>query len=174
MLAGELDFDGPELEGDDGQALALEATDDLPDQAAFDRIGLAEDEGAGAHGAVKLAGSPRRPSIDEQGAGRAHHIERAGDHDLAVGWCGLDGERHRVLSTLLKRSDWNVETLREVAKGAAHMSSDGEKAGVLVAMADAAAKDPASEEALVNAANSISSDGEHTRVLMAALNGPRE
>ena len=37
-----------QLEGDDREALALEAADDLADEAALDGVGLAEDEGAGA------------------------------------------------------------------------------------------------------------------------------
>ena len=50
VAAGQLGVDGPQLHGHDRQAAALEATDDLSDQAAFDGVGLADDKGA-IHGA---------------------------------------------------------------------------------------------------------------------------
>ena len=46
VTTGEVGIDGAQLEGDDREALALEAADDLSDQSTFDGIGLAEDEGA--------------------------------------------------------------------------------------------------------------------------------
>ena len=47
VAAGEVGVDGAQLERDDREALALEAADDLADEAALDGVGLAEDEGAG-------------------------------------------------------------------------------------------------------------------------------
>ena len=65
VAAGEVGVDGAELHRHDREALALEAADDLADEAALDRVGLAEDEGAGAHGLGKLVG--RAPSVHEHG-----------------------------------------------------------------------------------------------------------
>ena len=59
--------------------------DDLADQAALDGVGLAEDEGAGAHGRAKLADHPEPLSVHEHRPGRAHHVERTRDDDLPVG-----------------------------------------------------------------------------------------
>ena len=50
--AGGLGVDGAQLGGDEGEALALEPADDLADEAAFDGVGLADDEGA-IHGAAR-------------------------------------------------------------------------------------------------------------------------
>ena len=47
--------------GDDDEALALEAADDLGDEATFDGVGLADDEGA-IHGSVRLV----RPRHDDK------------------------------------------------------------------------------------------------------------
>jgi len=89
-----------------------------------------------------------------------------------AGTIDSDGERHNVLSTLLKKSNWNADTLREVAKSAAKMSSDGEKAAVLAAMAEGPSRDQGVADELITAADTINSDGEHAKVLMAALNAP--
>jgi hypothetical protein len=45
LLGGRL-VEGAEVHRDQPEALALEPADDLPDQAAGDRVGLAEDQGA--------------------------------------------------------------------------------------------------------------------------------
>ena len=51
--AGGLGVDDAELGGDEGEALALEPADDLADEATFDGVGLADDEGA-IHGRGRL------------------------------------------------------------------------------------------------------------------------
>ena len=45
VLLGQRLVDGAQLGGDEREALALEAADDLADQAALDGVGLAHDEG---------------------------------------------------------------------------------------------------------------------------------
>jgi hypothetical protein len=49
VLGGELAVDGAELEGDDVEALALDAGEDLADQLALDAVGLDQDQGAFSH-----------------------------------------------------------------------------------------------------------------------------
>jgi hypothetical protein len=46
VLLGERPVDRAQLEGRDAEALALEAGHDLTDEATFDGVGLAEDQGA--------------------------------------------------------------------------------------------------------------------------------
>src|SRR5690606_30758523 len=46
VAVGELAVDGPQLHGVDGQALALEPADDLPDQSPTHRVRLDQDQGA--------------------------------------------------------------------------------------------------------------------------------
>src|SRR6187397_737396 len=50
VLLGHLVRDAEQPQPDDLEALPLEAADDLADQAALDRVGLGEDEGALHHG----------------------------------------------------------------------------------------------------------------------------
>ena len=86
-----------------------------------------------------------------------------------------DGERRRALDALLRRGgNPSADTLREAAKSASRISSDGEKANVLAVIPDLGLRDPATVEAFFAAANTISSDGEHARVLLAALNASLE
>ena len=71
VAAGQLGVDGAQLGGDQREALALEAADDLADEAAFDGVGLADDEGA-IHGAearcTRRAGArnPNEPSSESK------------------------------------------------------------------------------------------------------------
>ena len=47
VVAGEgVGVEGPQVHGDDRQALELEPLDDLTDEAALDGVGLQQDEGA--------------------------------------------------------------------------------------------------------------------------------
>ena len=76
-----------ELHGDDGELLALEPADDLADEPALDRVGLAEHEGSRVM---------RGKLVDEVGAGRTGDVQRAGDDHLTVGGRRLDGRVDRV------------------------------------------------------------------------------
>ena len=74
--ARELLVDLAQLERDDREPLALEATDDLADEAALDGIGLAEDEGSGAHGRRRLLATP--PIVRLRGTPTGQHRRRTG------------------------------------------------------------------------------------------------
>ena len=50
VAPGEVGVDGAQLERHDVRPLRSMPADDLADEAALDRVGLAEDEGAVAHG----------------------------------------------------------------------------------------------------------------------------
>ncbi len=56
VLLGRGDVDGPQLGGHQGQTLGLEPTDDLPDEATFDGVGLADDESLVTHKAGHATG----------------------------------------------------------------------------------------------------------------------
>ena len=67
--------DGAQFGRNKAQSFGLETADNFPDQAAFDGVGLADDEGA-VHGAANL---------HESGASLAHHVQRPGDeHETFV------------------------------------------------------------------------------------------
>lgn len=79
-----------------------------------------------------------------------------------------DGEHRRVLSAILKKSPGNEDILRTL-KSARAISSDGEKASLLVQYAELFLNHNSSLPTLFDTINSISSDGEHARVLSALL-----
>ena len=82
----------------------------------------------------------------------------------AVGTLQSDGEHRRVLSELVARKP-AVETLQSILQSTKGISSDGEKAELLVAMAGECVNN---QELLVNfleVSNSLKSDGEYRRVL---------
>ena len=88
----------------------------------------------------------------------------------AIATISSDGEKRRALSAFAQRGIADIQV--DVARSAAHIHSDGEKANVLIALLNQSGADPVIVEAVAEAANTVSSDGEHARVLMAALNGP--
>ena len=75
-----------------------------------------------------------------------------------------DGESRRVLSALLEKKP-AVETLLSVLQSAKTISSDGEKATVLVEMAKDCVGNPELLATFLEVGNSIGSDGEYRRVL---------
>jgi hypothetical protein len=79
-----------------------------------------------------------------------------------------DGEHSRVLSALLKKKLGNENTLRTL-KSARAISSDGEKADLLIQHADLFLTHSSLVPILFDTINSISSDGEHARVLTSLL-----
>lgn len=80
-----------------------------------------------------------------------------------------DGERRRVLGAVLERYGPDHETLALALRSARHMSSDGEKAAVLVQAAGFRLFDDAARSNYFRAVESINSDGERRRVLSAVL-----
>lgn len=79
-----------------------------------------------------------------------------------------DGEHRRVLSAILKKRIGNENILRTL-KSARAISSDGEKAGLLIQHVDVFLTHSSLVPILFDTINSISSDGEHARVLTALL-----
>jgi len=75
-----------------------------------------------------------------------------------------DGERRRVLSALLARKP-AVETLQSILQATREISSDGEKAALLVEMANECLNSPALLVSFLQLSNSLSSDGEYRRVM---------
>jgi alkylated DNA nucleotide flippase Atl1 len=90
------------------------------------------------------------------------------DFFYAIGSIHSDGEHRRVLSAILKKSPDDENILRTI-KSARTISSDGEKANLLIQNSELFLNHPASLPSLFDAINSISSDGEHARVLSAML-----
>ena len=80
-----------------------------------------------------------------------------------------DGDKHRVLSDIVKKDGGSLETLASVARAARYISSDGDKAEVLIEMASPYRPDGGVDMAYFEAVNSISSDGDHARVLSKML-----
>jgi len=79
-----------------------------------------------------------------------------------------DHSRRVYLENLLEYGSLNGEDLRESMRLGRKISSDGEKAGLLIAAATHYQK-PAVRESFFDAVDSISSDGEHRRVLASVL-----
>ena len=96
------------------------------------------------------------------------HKSAAPDFFDAVGTINSDGERRRVLSAVLKRSPGAEDIVRSL-RSAREISSDGEKAYLLVEHLALFLDHPASLPTLFDVINSISSDGEHARVLSSLL-----
>jgi hypothetical protein len=86
----------------------------------------------------------------------------------AIGSIHSDGEHRRVLSSILKRSLGDENVLR-VLKSARAISSDGEKASLLVQHTGVFLNHSSSMPTLFDTINSLQSDGEHARVLTALL-----
>ena len=74
------------------------------------------------------------------------------------------GESRRVLSALLEKKP-AVETLLSVLQSAKTISSDGEKATLLVEMAKDCVGNPELLATFLEVSNSLGSDGEYRRVL---------
>ena len=92
----------------------------------------------------------------------------APDFFEAVGSINSDGEHRRVLSSILKNNPGRDDILSAL-KSARAISSDGEKASLLIQHSAIFLDHPASLPSLFDAINSISSDGEHARVLSSLL-----
>jgi hypothetical protein len=92
----------------------------------------------------------------------------AQDFFEAVGSISSDGEHRRVLSSILKKSPDTEDILRAL-KSARAISSDGEKANLLIQHSVVFLDHPTSLPSLFDVINSISSDGEHARVLSSLL-----
>jgi hypothetical protein len=92
----------------------------------------------------------------------------APDFFEAVDSISSDGERRRVLSSILKKNPDTEDILRAL-KSARTISSDGEKANLLIQHSAIFLNHPRSLPLLFDAINSISSDGEHARVLSSLL-----
>jgi hypothetical protein len=79
-----------------------------------------------------------------------------------------DHSRRVYLENLLEYGSLHADDLREAMRLGRKISSDGEKAGFLIAAAPHY-QDPAVREGYFDSVDSISSDGEHRRVLNAVL-----
>lgn len=86
----------------------------------------------------------------------------------AVGSIESDGERRLVLSAVLKKSPSAANVTRALNSARA-ISSDGEKASLLVQHTEVFLQHSSSIPAFFEVVNSINSDGEHARVLSAML-----
>jgi hypothetical protein len=92
----------------------------------------------------------------------------APDFFEAINSVSSDGERRLVLSVVLKKN-LNDANVTRAANSARPMSSDGEKATLLVQHSDVFLHHPSAIPAFFETINSISSDGEHARVLSSLL-----
>ena len=84
-----------------------------------------------------------------------------------------NGERRETLSAFLRNAKLSREDLVEVLESVARLSSDGEKASLLVEMTKHYQEDAALRAAFFKAADMLRSSGEHRRVLSALLEGNR-
>jgi beta-lactamase regulating signal transducer with metallopeptidase domain len=81
-----------------------------------------------------------------------------------------DGDRHEVLNAVLPYAKANPATLLEVVEQARRISSDSEKAELLLTIArQRLIRTPPAREAFMRATRSISSDSEYRRVMEVAL-----
>jgi len=80
-----------------------------------------------------------------------------------------DGERRQALGVLLQNKALGLEDLVEGLESVAYLSSDGEKASMLVEMTKLYKEDAALRSAFFKATDTLSSDGEHRRVLSELL-----
>jgi hypothetical protein len=80
-----------------------------------------------------------------------------------------DGERRQTLEVLLQNKALAREDLIEGLESTAHLSSDGEKASVLVEMTKHYQEDANLRTAFFKATDTLRSDGEHRRVLSELL-----
>ncbi len=92
----------------------------------------------------------------------------APDFFEAVGSISSDGEHRLVLSAILKRGLSTANVIRALNSARA-ISSDGEKASLLVQHVELFLQNPSSIPAFFETVNSLGSDGEHARVLSAVL-----
>lgn len=92
----------------------------------------------------------------------------APDFFSSIGSIHSDGEHRRVLSAILRKSLGNENIFRTLNSARA-ISSDGEKASLLIQHANVFLIHSSAVPALFDTINSISSDGEHARVLIALL-----
>ena len=79
-----------------------------------------------------------------------------------------DGSRHIYLHELIRTGNLKAEDLREAMRQARKISSDGEKAALLIDVASYF-RTPATLEDFFYAVDTISSDGEHRRVLSSIV-----
>ena len=87
---------------------------------------------------------------------------------LAARTISSDGDKRNVLQAVLAESGTGV-SLAEMGEAVADISSDGDKAAVLVGMPARWRADDASRRAYFRAVNSISSDGDRRHVLTRVL-----
>jgi|GEM_PF-591106 len=80
-----------------------------------------------------------------------------------------NGERRETLSAFLRNSKLSREDLVEVLESVARLSSDGEKASLLVEMTKHYQEDAGLRAAFFKATDSVQSSGENRRVLSALL-----
>jgi len=76
-----------------------------------------------------------------------------------------DGERRETLSAFLRNAKLSREDLVEALESVARVSSDGEKASLLVEMTKHYQEDADLRGAFLKATDTLRSDGEHRRVL---------
>ena len=87
----------------------------------------------------------------------------------AVGTISSDYEHRGVLSALLKNAKLNEDVLSRVLNSASHISSDYEKATLLIEASNVYAGDPRMREGFLRAVGTIQSDYERGRVLSALM-----
>ena len=116
----------------------------------------------GERAALLRALAPRYLSADDDALRKAYFA--------ACDAFQSDGERRRALNAALAFTRVSPDVALGVIESARHMSSDGEKAEVLVALArQRALSTTGVREAFMRATRSISSDGEYRRVMEVAL-----
>jgi hypothetical protein len=119
--------------------------------------------------AKRISSDGEKAGLLVEAAGQPLSDEARQNFFRATDSISSDGERHNVLSAIIRRDGQNKETLGRALHSAAMMSSDGEKASILEDAAAYYKDDPALRRAFFEAAATISSDGEHRRALDALL-----
>jgi hypothetical protein len=99
---------------------------------------------------------------------RILHQQGAGGVLAEINKIRSDHSRRVYIENLLDYGSLNVEDLRESMRLGRKISSDGEKAGLLIAAAPHY-QTSATRESFFDSVDSISSDGEHRRVLASVL-----
>jgi hypothetical protein len=122
--------------------------------------------------AKRISSDGEKAGLLVEAAGQLLSDEARQNFFRAADSISSDGERHVVLSAIIRRDGQNKETLDRALHSAAMISSDGEKASILEDAAAYYKDDPALRRAFFDAVATISSDGEHRRVLDALLRRP--
>jgi hypothetical protein len=125
--------------------------------------------------ARRISSDGEKATLLVAAAGNYRSPEVRADYFHTVDTISSDGEHRRVLSSIVRNYGNDPEMMAQSLKSARRISSDGEKAQLLVEVSGRmlVSRTPQLRKKFFDAVATISSDGEHRRVLDALLARPR-